>query len=79
MAENKTRRMCFNLNGLMGGLIATVLLLAIFVYLFIWAINVQQQNATTFYELEDEANIQMISKDNWKHYKVVPNAEQGAK
>lgn len=71
--------MCFNLNGLMGGLIATVLLLAIFVYLFIWAINVQQQNATTFYELEDEANIQMISKDNWKHYKVVPNAEQGAK
>lgn len=71
--------MCFNLNGLMGGLIATALLLAIFVSLFIWATKVQQQNATTYYELEDAANIQMISKDNWKHYKVVPNAEQGAK
>ncbi len=72
MAENTTRRMCFNLNGLLGGIIATVLLLSILVYLSIWATEVQKQNATTFYTIEDPAGIKMISKDNWKHYKVVP-------
>ena len=80
MAENTTRRMCFNLNGLMGGLIATFLLLGILVWLWIWATEVQKQNATTFYTLEDPSNIKMISKDNWKHYKVVPYEEAvGAK
>ena len=71
MAENKTRRMCFNINGLLGGIIATLLLLAILGYLTIMAIGAQQQNATTYYQLEDESNIQMISTDNAKHYKIV--------
>ncbi len=71
ISENTTRRMCFNINGLLGGIIATVLLLSILVVLTIWAIQVQKANATTYYELVDEANIQMISKDNFKHYKVV--------
>jgi len=66
--ENKTRRMCFNLNGLMGGLIATVLLLSILVFLTIQAISVQQSTATKFYELQDEANIQANSVDNAKHW-----------
>ncbi len=67
MAENKTRRMCFNLNGLMGGLLATFLLLGILVYLTMWAIQVQRDNATKFYQLQDETNIQMKSTDNIKH------------
>ncbi len=71
ISENTTRRMCFNINGLLGGIIATVLLLSILVVLTIWSIQVQKANATTYYELVDEANIQMISKDNYKHYKVV--------
>ncbi len=71
ITDNTTRRMCFNINGLLGGIIATVLLLSILVVLTIWAIQVQKANATTYYELVDEANIQMISKDNFKHYKVV--------
>jgi len=66
--ENKTRRMCFNLNGLMGGLIATVLLLSILVFLTIQAISVQQSTATKFYELQDESNIQSNSVDNVKHW-----------
>ena len=66
--ENKTRRMCFNLNGLMGGLIATVLLLSILVFLTIQAISVQQSTSTKFYELQDEANIQANSVDNAKHW-----------
>ncbi len=67
MAENKTRRMCFNLNGLMGGLLATFLLLGILVYLTMWGIQVQRDNATKFYQLQDETNIQMKSTDNIKH------------
>jgi hypothetical protein len=68
--ENKTRRMCFNLNGLLGGIIATLLLLSILGFLTIQAIGVQQANAETFYSLDDEANIQMISTDNASHYKL---------
>ncbi|RUM67275.1 MAG: DUF4006 domain-containing protein [Sulfurospirillum sp.] len=71
MAENTTRRMCFNINGLLGGILATVLLLSILVYLTIQAIAVQQANATTYYKLVDEQNIQTISKDNYKHYQIV--------
>ena len=73
--------MCFNLNGLLGGIIATLLLLAIAAYLTMWAIEVQQKNATVYYELVDESNIKMISKDNWKHYRVVtePSTTEGAK
>ena len=67
MAENKTRRMCFNLNGLLGGVIATLLLLSILAYLTTQAIQVQRDNATKFYKLQDETNIQMKSTDNAKH------------
>lgn len=69
MAENKTRRMCFNLNGLMGGVIATVLLLAILAYLVMWAIQVQKDNATNYYELENPTEIQMRSTSNADHWK----------
>lgn len=65
--ENKTRRMCFNLNGLTGGIIATLLLLGILAFLTINAIRVQQENATKFYQLQDENNIQTNSVDNIKH------------
>ena len=68
MAENKTRRMCFNLNGLLGGVIATLLLLGILAFLTMWAIQVQRDNATKFYELENPAGIQMNSTDNAKHW-----------
>ena len=64
MAENKTRRMCFNINGLLGGILATVLLLSILVFLTIQAIGVQQANATNFYEIQDPTSIQAISTDN---------------
>jgi len=68
MAENKTRRMCFNLNGLLGGILATVLLLGILAFLTMWAIQVQQENATKYYELENPTEIQMNSTDNAKHW-----------
>jgi hypothetical protein len=68
MAENTTRRMCFNLNGLLGGIIATVLLLAILAFLVMQAIAVQKANATNFYEIENPASIKAISVDNAGHW-----------
>lgn len=64
MAENTTRRLCFNINGLLGGIIATLLLLSILAFLTVQAIGVQQANATNFYELKDPAALQTKSTDN---------------
>ncbi|MCH9813685.1 MAG: DUF4006 family protein [Epsilonproteobacteria bacterium] len=64
MAENTTRRMCFNINGLMGGVIATLLLLAILAFLTVQAIEVQKANATNFYEIENPTAIKAQSADN---------------
>jgi hypothetical protein len=65
--ENKTRRMCFNLNGLLGGILATLLLLGILGFLVMQAIAVQQANATKFYELKDPQAIKANSVDNASH------------
>jgi len=62
--ENKTRRMCFNINGLLGGVIATLLLLSILGYLTYLAIDVQQKNSTNFYEIQDPTSVQANSIDN---------------
>ncbi len=62
--ENKTRRMCFNINGLLGGIIATVLLLSVLGVLTYLAIATQQANATNFYEIENPTSIQATSTDN---------------
>jgi len=69
--KNPTRRLCFNLNGLMGGLLATVLLLAILAYLTIWDIQVQHANADKFYKLSNPQTIKFKSDDNAKHYQLV--------
>jgi hypothetical protein len=68
ISSNKTRRMCFNINGLLGGIIATLLLLSILAFLTIQAIGVQQANATKFYELKDQSSIKMRSTDNAAHW-----------
>ncbi len=69
--ENPTRRLCFNLNGLMGGLIATVLLLSILAFLVTNAISAQKNNAETFYKIKDQQSIMFKSNDNYKHYELV--------
>ncbi len=71
MAENKTRRVFCNINGLTGGVIATLLLLAILAYLTMWAIQVQQENAETYYKIENPAGLKFNSTENAKHYKLV--------
>ncbi len=69
--ENPTRRLCFNLNGLMGGVIALVLLLAILVFLTIWDIQVQKENAQNYYQIKNPQGIKFESNNNAKHYELV--------
>ncbi len=67
MNEN---RGVFALDGVTGMLIATALLLSILAYLTVEAIGAQQNNATTYYQL-DEKKLQPISKENAKYYHVI--------
>ncbi len=67
MNEN---RGVFALDGVTGMLIATVLLLSILAFLTVMAIGAQQNNATTYYQLEEE-KLQANSVDNAKLYHVV--------
>ncbi len=64
MNENRS---IFSLDGITGMLIATILLLAILVFLSIWAVNVQQKSSVNFYELKDETSIKMIGSKEADH------------
>jgi hypothetical protein len=64
MNENRS---IFALDGITGMLIATVLLLSILVVLTVLGLGVQQENATNFYDVQDEKSIKMFSTDNTKH------------
>jgi hypothetical protein len=64
MNENRS---VWALNGLTGGLIATVLLLTILVFLSVNAISVQHDNAENYYKIVNEKSIKMFSTDNAKH------------
>jgi len=64
MNENRS---VFALDGVVGMLIATALLLGILVYLSVNAISVQHAQAENFYKIKDEKSIQRISTDNYKH------------
>lgn len=50
-------RSIFSLHGITGMLIATVLLLSILVVLVTWAVNVQQENAGTYYQIDSAETI----------------------
>jgi len=67
MAEN-TNRSVFGLNGVTGMLIATVLLLAILVFLTVWGLKVQNNSAQNPYDptpiVGSLDNVKMISKEN---------------
>ncbi|NPA51174.1 MAG: DUF4006 family protein [Epsilonproteobacteria bacterium] len=70
MAENKSRGL-FVLDGITGMLIATGLLLGILFVLTSMAINIQQREATHYYDpspiVNSLDNVKMISKENKKY------------
>ena len=64
-------RSVFALDGITGMLIATVLLLAILAVLTIAGLGVQQENASTFYEIKDAKELKMIDTNNASHRVLV--------
>lgn len=66
----ESKRNLFALNGITGMLIATVLLITILVVLTIVSLNVQQSQASNFYEIKDAKELKAVSKDNAKHYNL---------
>jgi len=64
MNENRS---VFALDGITGMLIATVLLLVILGVLSTLSFNIQNANASKFYEIKDEQKIRMNSSDNAAH------------
>ena len=67
VAENTNRSM-FGINGILGMLIATALLLGILAFLTMNAIKVQQAQATNYYDpapiVGNTDNVKKISKEN---------------
>ncbi|MEA1914369.1 MAG: DUF4006 family protein [Campylobacterota bacterium] len=64
---NENERGIMTLNGLTGGIIATVLLLSILAGLTVWAIAVQQANATKAYTVNQDLDaLKFNSPDNHK-------------
>ena len=64
---NENERGIMTLNGLTGGIIATVLLLSILAVLTIAAIGTQAANAENYYEINQDLNgLKMNSPENHK-------------
>jgi hypothetical protein len=64
MNENRS---VFALDGVVGMLIATTLLLSILAFLSVNAMSVQHAQAENYYKIKDEKSIKMFSADNAKH------------
>jgi hypothetical protein len=64
MNENRS---VFALDGLTGGIIATVLLLSILAFLSVNAIAVQHANAENYYKIVNEKSIKMFDTEAYKH------------
>jgi len=73
---NENERGIFKLHGITGMLIAVVLLLSILVVLTISGLKVQQDEATNFYQINQDLNgLKMDSSDNHKQYQLVGNGK----
>ncbi len=73
---NENERGIFKLNGVVGMLIATALLLTILAVLTINGIKVQQNEASNFYKINQDLNgLKMNSFDNHKQYQLVGNGK----
>ena len=73
---NENERGIFKLSGITGMLIATALLLTILVVLTYNGIKVQQNEATNFYQInQDLQGLKMNSSDNHTHYQLVGNGK----
>ena len=66
---NDSERGVMALNGLTGGIIATVLLLSILAGLTVWSFAVQKANGSNFYKINQDLNgLKFNSPDNHKQW-----------
>ena len=69
---NEKERGIFTLDGITGMLIATVLLLSILGVLTYFAINVQQNEAQNYYQINQDLNgLKANDSENYKQYDLV--------
>jgi len=82
-ATENTNRNAFGINGVVGMLIATALLLGILVFLISNAIRIQRAESTHYYDpapiWNSLDNIKMRSKDNAKFAFVDVKEDKGDK
>ncbi len=69
---NENERGIFSIDGITGMLIATALLLTILGVLTYFAINVQQNEAQNYYQINQDLNgLKAIDSENHKQYELV--------
>jgi len=82
-ATENTNRNALGINGVLGMLIATTLLLSILVFLISNAIRIQRAESTHYYDpapiWNSLDNVKMISKDNAKFAFVDVKEDKGDK
>ncbi|PAF52308.1 DUF4006 family protein [Helicobacter sp. 13S00477-4] len=61
----------FGINGLLGYIVAVVLILAIVFCFGAIAIKIQKNQATNYYKIENQSIIQMKNTGNEKHYELL--------
>ena len=66
-----SERSVFGLHGVVGMLIATVLLISILIGLSIASLTIQANEATNVYKIDNIHDLQMNSSDNNKNYQLV--------
>lgn len=59
----------FGINGLLGYVVAVVLLLSIVFIFGSNAVATQKSQATNYYKIENPFGVKMISEDNVRHVK----------
>jgi hypothetical protein len=73
---NENERGIFKLSGITGMLIATALLLTILAVLTYNGLKVQQNEATNFYQINQDLNgLKMNSYENHTQYQLVGNGK----
>ncbi|MDF1878010.1 DUF4006 family protein [Sulfurimonas sp. SAG-AH-194-L11] len=63
----ESSRNVFAFDGLLGFVVAVVVLLGALFVLMYYAIGAQNNHASDYYDIQDEKSIKMFDKDNDKH------------
>ncbi|PAF42941.1 DUF4006 family protein [Helicobacter sp. 11S03491-1] len=66
----------FGINGLLGYIVAVVLVVGAAVCFGAAAIYIQKSQATHYYKIQDQSAIKMKSLDNVKHYELVQDKDK---